>query len=158
MFIQEDGLLHTTCGTPNYVAPEVCIYELSLIWSDVFASPKLNRHFCTACDIGPQWERLWWFLGWSLVMWNYFVCASSWIPSIRWFKHHLAIQEGMMFRNPSNPYFGNVTSKWCLNSSSFQIGKGDFNFPTWFSEGAKSIIKKILNPQPKKVLKIPEQM
>ncbi|CAK7348645.1 unnamed protein product [Dovyalis caffra] len=90
--LRGDGLLHTACGTPNYVAPEVL---------------KEKGYDGTASDV--------WSCGVIL-----FVLMAGYLP----------------FDEPS------------LMALYRKICSADFTFPSWFSSGAKKLIKRILDPKP----------
>ncbi|TXG61246.1 hypothetical protein EZV62_012609 [Acer yangbiense] len=92
------GLLHTTCGTPNYVAPEVLSNQ---------------GYDGAAADV--------WSCGVIL-----FVLMAGYLP----------------FNEIELP---NLYKK---------INAAEFSCPFWFSHGAKSLIHKILNPNPKTRIKI----
>lgn len=97
---KEDGLLHTTCGTPNYVAPEVLV----------------DRGYDGAkADL--------WSCGVIL-----FILMAGYMP----FDDKNLIK---LYR---------------------KIYKGEFSFPGWFSSGAKRLISRILTPNPKNRITIPE--
>lgn len=93
-------LLHTTCGTPNYVAPEVLL--------DKGYDGRIS-------DI--------WSMGVIL-----FVLLAGYLP----------------FDEPN------------MSDLFHKIQKADYKFPNWFSSGAKSLIRKILNPDPYSRIKIDE--
>lgn len=97
---REDGLLHTTCGSPNYVAPEVIADR--------------GYHGATA-DV--------WSCGVIL-----FVLLTGWLP----FED----------RNLAVLYY--------------RIFKGEFRCPDWVSAGAGNLVKRILDPNPKTRITIPE--
>ncbi|KAG7020708.1 CBL-interacting serine/threonine-protein kinase 9 [Cucurbita argyrosperma subsp. argyrosperma] len=90
--VRGDGLLHTACGTPNYVAPEV--------FND-------KGYDGTSSDI--------WSCGVIL-----FVLMAGFLP----------------FDEPN---------LMCLYT---KISKADFCFPSWFSNGAKKLVRRILDPHP----------
>ncbi|KAF5451808.1 hypothetical protein F2P56_026877 [Juglans regia] len=98
--VREDGLLHTTCGTPNYVAPEVL---------------NDKGYDGTSFDI--------WSCGVIL-----FVLMAGYLP---FDEPNLAV----LYR---------------------KICKADFTFPSYFSTGAKKLIKRILDPNPLTRITIPE--
>ncbi|KAL7002281.1 CBL-interacting serine/threonine-protein kinase 9 [Sarracenia purpurea var. burkii] len=87
-----DGLLHTACGTPNYVAPEVITDK---------------GYDGTSADV--------WSCGVIL-----FVLMAGYLP----------------FDEPN------------LMALYRRIQKADFSCPSWFSSGAKKLIKRILDPNP----------
>ncbi|KAJ1693554.1 hypothetical protein LUZ63_010252 [Rhynchospora breviuscula] len=89
---EKDGLLHTACGTPNYVAPEV-----------LFGKGYDGK----ASDL--------WSCGVIL-----FVLMAGYLPFD---------DENIM----------NLYKK---------IFKASYSFPSWFSSGAKRLIKQILDPNP----------
>ncbi|KAJ9188605.1 hypothetical protein P3X46_003950 [Hevea brasiliensis] len=90
--IRGDGLLHTACGTPNYVAPEVL---------------KDKGYDGTGSDV--------WSCGVIL-----YVLMAGYLPF-------------------DEPNFMALYSKIC---------SADFTFPSWFSSGARKLIKRILDPNP----------
>ncbi|XP_048233374.1 CBL-interacting serine/threonine-protein kinase 9 [Ricinus communis] len=90
--VRGDGLLHTACGTPNYVAPEVL---------------KDKGYDGTASDV--------WSCGVIL-----YVLMAGYLP----------------FDEPN------------LMGLYKKIITADFTFPSWFSSGAKKLIKRILDPNP----------
>ncbi|OAY48950.1 CBL-interacting serine/threonine-protein kinase 9 [Manihot esculenta] len=100
--IRGDGLLHTACGTPNYVAPEVL---------------KDKGYDGTGSDV--------WSCGVIL-----FVLMAGYLP----------------FDEPS---FMGLYGKIC---------SADFTFPSWFSSGARKLIKRILDPNPVTRITIPEML
>ncbi|KAL2251871.1 UNVERIFIED_CONTAM: CBL-interacting serine/threonine-protein kinase 9, partial [Sesamum indicum] len=90
--VRGDGLLHTACGTPNYVAPEVLTDK---------------GYDGTSSDV--------WSCGVIL-----FVLMAGYLP----------------FDEPN------------LVALYRRIQKAEFSFPSWFSSGAKRLIKRILDPNP----------
>ncbi|KAK8913560.1 CBL-interacting protein kinase 24 [Platanthera zijinensis] len=90
---QGAGLLHTTCGTPNYVAPEVLSHQ---------------GYDGSASDV--------WSCGVIL-----YVLMAGYLP----------------FDETDLPTLYR------------KINAAEFSFPPWFSSGAKSLICKILDPNPK---------
>ncbi|OMO81155.1 hypothetical protein CCACVL1_12578 [Corchorus capsularis] len=92
------GLLHTTCGTPNYVAPEVLSNQ---------------GYDGAAADV--------WSCGVIL-----FVIMAGYLP------------------------FDEID----LPTLYQKINAAQFSCPFWFSKGAKSLIQKILDPNPKTRIKI----
>ncbi|CAI0469852.1 unnamed protein product [Linum tenue] len=98
--IRGDGLLHTACGTPNYVAPEVL---------------KDKGYDGAASDV--------WSCGVIL-----FVLMAGYLPFDE--SNLMALYQ--------------------------KICNADFTFPSWFSSGAKKLIKRILDPNPLTRISIPE--
>eukprot|EP00246_Nothoceros_aenigmaticus_P012760 TRINITY_DN4097_c0_g1_i1.p1 TRINITY_DN4097_c0_g1~~TRINITY_DN4097_c0_g1_i1.p1 ORF type:complete len:375 (-),score=84.21 TRINITY_DN4097_c0_g1_i1:64-1188(-) len=90
---RDDGLLHTTCGTPNYVAPEVI---------------NDKGYNGATADL--------WSCGVIL-----FVLMAGYLPF-----------------DESN-----------LMTLYRKIYRADFTCPSWFSSGARKLIKRILDPNPK---------
>ncbi|XP_050237322.1 CBL-interacting serine/threonine-protein kinase 9 [Mercurialis annua] len=90
--VRGDGLLHTACGTPNYVAPEVL---------------KDKGYDGTTSDV--------WSCGVIL-----YVLMAGYLP----------------FDEPN------------LMALYKKICSADFACPSWFSSGAKKLIKRILDPNP----------
>ncbi|KAH7285248.1 hypothetical protein KP509_33G018700 [Ceratopteris richardii] len=91
--LRDDGLLYTTCGTPNYVAPEVIIHK---------------GYDGAKADI--------WSCGVIL-----FVLMAGYLPF-----------------DDSN-----------LMNLYRKIHRANLRFPPWFSSGARKLINRILNPNPK---------
>lgn len=98
--VRDDGLLHTTCGTPNYVAPEVL---------------NDRGYDGATADL--------WSCGVIL-----FVLLAGYLP----FDDENII---LLYK---------------------KISEADFVFPSWFSFGAKSLITRILDPNPMTRINIPE--
>ncbi|GJN38779.1 hypothetical protein PR202_gb27850 [Eleusine coracana subsp. coracana] len=94
------GLLHTTCGTPNYVAPEV-------LSSDGYDG--------SAADI------------WSCGVILYVLMAG-----------YLPFEE-----NDLPTLYEKITA-------------AEYSFPYWFSDGAKSLIRRIIDPNPRTRITIEE--
>eukprot|EP01018_Ginkgo_biloba_P023345 Gb_33333 [translate_table: standard] len=98
--VREDGLLHTTCGTPNYVAPEVIVDK-------GYDGAKADLWSC------------------GVIL---FVLMAGYLP----------------FDEP------NIMALYK------KIYKADFTCPKWFSPGARKLILRILEPNPKNRITIPE--
>ncbi|KDO86586.1 hypothetical protein CISIN_1g012228mg [Citrus sinensis] len=116
--VREDGLLHTACGTPNYVAPEVL---------------NDKGYDGRASDV--------WSCGVIL-----FVLMAGFLPFDE--SNLMAL-----YRKVSTFHFLSVygeSYKKCTNKYSYtlQICRADFSCPSWFSSGAKKLIKRILDPNP----------
>ncbi|MQL68863.1 hypothetical protein Taro_001158 [Colocasia esculenta] len=120
--LHEDGLLHTACGTPNYVAPEV-------LTDKGYDGAKADIWSC------------------GVIL---FVLMAGFLPFDNPNTMKLYKKLSTFILSPKFPDFiKNI-------SIDVQILKADFTCPSWFSSGAKKLIKQILNPNPLSRITIPQ--
>ncbi|KAB5514629.1 hypothetical protein DKX38_028535 [Salix brachista] len=144
--VREDGLLHTTCGTPNYVAPEVinnkgydgakadlwsCGVILFVLMAGYlpFEEPNLMALYKKVIVSAASFR---------------IVCTHP--SSFSWQCLYKMVELG----KPNSIYSGNLNYyDWKVNHNF--IFKADFTCPPWFSSSAKKLIKRILDPNPSTV-------
>lgn len=136
--LQADGLLHTTCGTPNYVAPEVINdkgYQgrTADLWSCGVILFVLMAGYLPFDEpnLMTLYRKVWTF-------WQFFSRIWS----------NLQEKYQGILDTPDDPEIGsNLLITFCM----FQIYRAEFTCPSWFSSGARKMISKILDPNPNTV-------
>ncbi|MBA0743691.1 hypothetical protein Gogos_006351, partial [Gossypium gossypioides] len=128
---QKDGLLHTACGTPNYVAPEVFIMTLGRDKSAM--EVQVGLHFVpSTLKIDKLVLRDQGYDSRTSDIWScgviLFVLMAGYMP----------------FDEPN------------LISMYQKISKADFTCPSWFSSGSRRLIQRILDPTPLTRITVPE--
>ena len=116
--------------------------------------------------VGARQQWIWRICSRHLVMWCYSLCFNGWLPSL-WGKWpSKLVWEGTSFFSTvhfciyyylpntvdSHNYLAHVTLKHLLFLH-FQITAAKYSCPYWFSPGATSLIRRILDPNPRTVSK-----
>ncbi|XP_026413518.1 CBL-interacting protein kinase 32-like isoform X1 [Papaver somniferum] len=126
--VQDDGLLHTTCGTPNYVAPEVL---------------KDKGYDGAKADL--------WSCGVIL-----FVLLSGYLPFDDSNLMNL-YKKVSLFHVKTTLLISAAATSPCLNYSLYvQISVAEFTCPPWLSFDARKLITRILDPDSETRITIPE--
>ncbi|KAJ0007070.1 hypothetical protein Pint_29663 [Pistacia integerrima] len=143
---RDDGLLHTTCGSPNYVAPEVLAnrgYDGAT--SDIWSCSVILYIFKGDAKI-PKWlspgaqNMLRRILEPNPIK----RMTMADIKADEWFKHDYTPAD------PNDEYEDIFIDDevFLIQEAKFHIFKGDAKIPKWLSPGAQNMLRRILEPNP----------